>query len=479
MITEDNPQFRAEVEKALARRKLDLFRAYPKQQDVFAATAKPGIREVGVVAANQVGKSYLACAFTAIITTGQYPSWWVGRRWDGPIEGWVAGTTSQTTRDTVQKLLLGNPNELGTGLIPGRSIVDIKKSPHGVPDSIETVTIRHEPTGRYSRLAFKSFDQGVDRWSGATLDYIHADEEIPEDVHSEALTRLNVRSGLLLMTFTPLKGLSAVVTRLTQTRPEGSIVINMGIADAEHYTAEQRRIIIAGYPDHERDARAYGRPVLGSGAVFPIPEEWIVESPIEIPAWWPRICGLDIGWDHPTAAVWIAWDKDSDIVHIYDTYRVKEQTAVVHAAAIKARGPWIPVAFPFDALSHDKGAGKIIAAQYREQGVRMMKEHATHPPEQGKKEGTGGVSTEAGILEMLMRFQTGRLKVAFHLADWLGEYRNYYRKDGLLIKKNDDLMSATRISLMMLRHATIKVVRPDLPPMPGYRASDSGLGTLG
>ena len=43
-------------------------------------------------------------------------------------------------------------------------------------------------------------------------------------------------------------------------------VTMMTIDDAEHYTPEQRDEIIAGYPEHEREARARGIPVLGSGS---------------------------------------------------------------------------------------------------------------------------------------------------------------------------------------------------------------------
>jgi hypothetical protein len=47
----------------------------------------------------------------------------------------------------------------------------------------------------------------------------------------------------------------------------------------------------------------------------------------------------------------------------------------------------------------------------------------------------------------------GRFKVAAHLADWFDEFRGYHRKDGLIVKLNDDLMSATRIAVMARRHA--------------------------
>lgn len=56
-------------------------------------------------------------------------------------------------------------------------------------------------------------------------------------------------------------------------------------------------------------------------------------------------------------------------------------------------------------------------------------------------------------MAMLDRMKSGRLKVFAHLSDWFEEFRLYHRKDGLIVKERDDLISATRIGLMMLRHA--------------------------
>lgn len=79
----------------------------------------------------------------------------------------------------------------------------------------------------------------------------------------------------------------------------------------------------------------------------------------------------------------------------------------------------------------------------------MLPERATF------EDGTNGV--EAGIAEMLDRMQTGRLKVFAHLNDWWEEFRLYHRKDGLIAKENDDLMSATRYAMMMRRHSSTKM----------------------
>jgi hypothetical protein len=70
---------------------------------------------------------------------------------------------------------------------------------------------------------------------------------------------------------------------------------------------------------------------------------------------------------------------------------------------------------------------------------------------------------------MLIRMESGRFKVFKHLTDWFDEYRLYHRKDGRVHKEGDDLMSATRYGVMMLRHA-----RTNLPAKP--RSIRRGLG---
>ena len=62
----------------------------------------------------------------------------------------------------------------------------------------------------------------------------------------------------------------------------------------------------------------------------------------------------------------------------------------------------------------------------------------------------------AGLMDMLDRMQTGRLKVLRHLNDWFEEFRLYHRKDGKVVKEGDDLMAATRYGIMSLRHARTK-----------------------
>jgi Terminase RNaseH-like domain len=62
---------------------------------------------------------------------------------------------------------------------------------------------------------------------------------------------------------------------------------------------------------------------------------------------------------------------------------------------------------------------------------------------------------------MLIRMEAGRFKVFKHLNDWWDEFRLYHRRDGRVVKEYDDLMSATRYGIMMLRTARTKKERED------------------
>ena len=154
---------------------------------------------------------------------------------------------------------------------------------------------------------------------------------------------------------------------------------------------------------------------------------------------------MDFGIGHPFAAVLGAWDADNDIIHILHAIRISDKLPLEHVSLMKPIGINVPVAWPQDGTSRDKQTGVPLSEAYRSLGLNMLHEPAMW-------EG-GGNSTEAGILDMSSRFATCRLRVAAHLSDWFEEYRMYHRKDGQIVKVRDDLMSATRILVMMKRFA--------------------------
>lgn len=442
-----------ELKRRQDRNKLSRYKPYQRQIDFHNAGATH--RERLFRAGNQLGKTWSSAYEIAFHLTGLYPEWWHGKRWARGVTGWALGESMESTRDTMQRLILGRPGEWGTGTIPAELIIGEPKRAQGIADSVDCVFVRHV-SGMVSRLYFKSYEKGRSKLQGETLDFAALDEEPAMDIYTEVLTRTNATKGIVWITFTPLLGMSEVVRLFLQNPTADRADINMTIDDVDHYTQEERDRIVASYPAHEREARSKGTPILGSGRVFPIAESVITVEPFALPDLWPRICGVDFGWDHPSAAAWLAWDRDSDTIYVYDCLRVRETTPREQAPSINSRGSWIPVAWPHDGLQTEKGSGFQLAQQYRDANVNMLHEMAQFP-ETGDESGhkVSRTSVEAGVLAMLQRMQTGKFKVFSTCNDWFEEFRLYHRKDGKIVKLQDDLMAATRYAYMMLRYATV------------------------
>ncbi|MDW9537136.1 terminase large subunit domain-containing protein [Sinorhizobium meliloti] len=439
-------QLLEEKERRKKQNLLAIYKPYSKQKEFHAAGN--GYRERLFMAGNQLGKTLAGAAEAAMHLTGKYPDWWEGKRYDKPIVAIAGSESYELTRDGVQRLLVGPPmteEEWGTGYIPKADIISSTRR-SGVSGALDSITVRHV-SGGTSTLLFKAYEQGRGKWQANTVDYIWFDEEPPEDVYFEGITRTNATQGLIAVTFTPLKGMSSVVARYILEHSPDRSVITMTIEDAEHYTPEERQKIIDSYPAHEREARTKGVPSLGSGRIFPVAEELITVVPFEVPKHWVQICGIDFGWDHPTAGARLAWDRDADVIYVTTVYRQREATPIVHAGALKPWGAWLPWSWPHDG-NNDMAAGPNLASQYRAQGLNLLPERATFED--------GSNSVEAGLMEMLDRMITGRFKVFSTCGEWFEEFRLYHRKDGKVVKERDDVISASRYALMMKRFAKVK-----------------------
>lgn len=430
-----------ELEDRIAGQRIEAYEPYPKQQVFHAAGATH--RERALFAGNQLGKTYSAAAETSYHVTGLYPPWWQGRRFPHTTAGWAAGITTEVTRDTVQRLLLGRAESIGTGMIPKR-LIKSTTSARGIAGAIDTAFVHHV-SGGVSQVQFKSYEAGREKFQGETLDFVWCDEEPPAEIYSEALTRTNASGGIVYCTFTPLKGMTEVVLMFyPHPNTRDRFMVQMEIEDAGHISQEQRARIIASYKAFERDARTRGVPMLGSGAIIVVPETAWIAEPFAVPRFWPGMIGIDVGFEHPAGAALLRHDKDTDTVYVTNSIAAREMTIAQHAQLVKPYGAY-PVAWPHDAASHDRGSGEQIAALYRKQGLDCLLEHATHEH--------GGYGIEASIGDIVERMETGRLKVFAHLSSLRQELRMWHRNAGQVVKQNDDEIAAVRYALMMLRFA--------------------------
>jgi hypothetical protein len=205
--------------------------------------------------------------------------------------------------------------------------------------------------------------------------------------------------------------------------------------DAAHLTRKQKDDLWASIPPYQRDARSKGIPQLGSGAIYPLAEEDITVDPFEIPVHFRRVYGLDVGWNR-TAAVWGAVDDDNDTTYLYAEHYRGQAEPAVHAAAIRARGEWIPGVIDPASRGRSQHDGEQLLALY------------TASIERGGQELNLSVAdnaVEAGVFEVWQMLSTGRLKVFKTMRNWLAEYRIYRRDEkGKIVKENDHEMDATR-----------------------------------
>jgi phage terminase large subunit-like protein len=420
---------------------------YHKHLEFFRAGAER--RERAFIAGNRVGKTIAGAYETTCHLTGIYPHWWQGRRFSKPVKVWAAGDTSKTVKEILQAALLGDAGQHGTGMIPGDCITH-KTAKAGIADAIDTVWVKHI-SGASSVLVFKSYDQRREAFQGTAQDLIWLDEECPKSIYTECLTRTMTTNGLVMLTFTPLSGLTEVVKdflpggKQSTTGKSRKFVVMCGWEDVPHLDKAAKEELAAEYPPYQRDARMKGTPQLGSGAIYPIAEEDIIVDDFELPAHWPKAYGMDVGWVR-TAVVWGALDRDTDTLYLYSEHYRGEGEPPVHVAAIKARGEWIKGVIDPASNGRSQHDGQVLIDSYRALGLDV--ENADN-------------SVEAGIFNTFTRMATGRLKIFKSLSNLRDEFRIYRRDEkGKIEKEDDHAMDAMRYLVMSgLERMTTKPVK--------------------
>jgi Terminase large subunit, T4likevirus-type, N-terminal len=155
-------QLIADLEAEANEDKLASYKPYLKQVEFHAAGAKH--RERLLMAGNQLGKTLAGAMETAIHATGRYPSWWRGKRFDKPTISWVAGTTGETVRDTVQRMLIGRAGQEGTSAIPKDAIAELVPA-RGIADLLDGIKARANTNRARASGAPLAIDVGMAaRW---------------------------------------------------------------------------------------------------------------------------------------------------------------------------------------------------------------------------------------------------------------------------------------------------------------------------
>ena len=460
----------------------DWFNTLYPWQDVEFIGATEKFSEVCLCAANQVGKTRTGTGVDACHALGIYPDEWEGHRFTHPPLIWILGYSGEKTRDLLQTKIFGLhiENQFQGGLILPENIIDWQ-SMGGTAGAMRTVRVRHA-SGGISIIQFWSYSQGQHALMGDCVDWFHIDEE-PKDqaIHPQIITRTangdNGAGGRGILTFTPENGRTQLVCKFMDNPGSGQIFIRKGWDDAPHLSETVKQRLLESYPEHQKDMRTKGLPMLGHGRIYDLSEAFITCDPFEIPEHFQLINGMDFGYDHPQAHCQIAIDLDNDIIYLLHAWKCSKVSANDAWGAVKGWAEGVPTAWPHDGLQHEKGRDDALQQKqlYQEAGFLMLANHATW-------DGSSN-SVEQGVHELRQRMQSGRFKVFRGCRDFFDEFLQYHRvpvmQNGVevtskIVKVLDDVLDATRYAYMMRRYAipkgeidepAAKYIPPPLKPM--------------
>lgn len=425
------------------------------------------------LAGNRTGKTYCGCIEDAMHLTGNYPSWWEGHRYDHPIVAWVASENYEITRNVLQYKLLGGYSH-DDGFVEGLihpSLIVKKAMLAGVNGAVDYVHVKHK-SGGISSLYFKSYKQGREKFQGARCHLIHLDEEAPHDVFLECQMRLSdvdgKGQGKLILTMTPLKGYTQLMAyfleyrsakpqednnqtktlaelmteEVIKTTPEivmnGKYYIQATWDDNPYLAQETKDRLRATLKPHELEAREKGIPTVGTGLVYQVPESDFVitmKELFEIPNHWAKVYGMDVGFFAPTAVVFLAIDRDRDIIYVYGEYSVSGLTASQHAGYLLPMGcNWMNGVCDPAVNQGSQRDGIRLLDEYKQVGMNIV---------------LGKYAKELAVDKVLERIRTGRFKVFASCRKFLDEWRMYCRdEEGKIKKGNDHLMNALEFVML-------------------------------
>lgn len=375
------------------------------------------------IGGNRSGKTETMAFEVYLHATGNYAdhSWYTGKMFN-PAEDItivVASDSHENTRVNHQEKLLGKMHDIGTGLIPKQSIIDMSGKP-GITGAIGEFKVRRKGGG-VATVLLKSYIQGREAFQGFYAHFIGLDEECPKDVYEECLMRTATTRGRLGLYFTPLNGLTSTVL---QFLPGGRVPKDNIVPETNAYVSAIKwdDVPLAICPQDFRDemkrtlthdaflARSEGQPWVGSGKIYTTPESLVVMDPFKIPHWWPRWYAFDIGYNC-SAAVFLAHDTQSDVIYVYDEYYSARELPSTHVAAIRSKGGnWMQGLIDPSALQTNKHDGQSSYKLYRNLGLDLR---------------LADNRVETGINEVTNRLTTGRLKIFNNCIKTIEEYRLY------------------------------------------------------
>jgi phage terminase large subunit-like protein len=308
---------------------------------------------------------------------------------------------------------------------------------------------------------------------GTAKHVIWIDEECDHDVFTECRLRTMTVRGIMIVTFTPLKGLTSLA-KFLMYEPDAEVVrhIIIGWDDVPHLTEEDKRNMSTGLLPHEIEARRTGLPSMARGLIYPFQDSQILVKPFELESHWPGFIGLDVGYTAPTAGGLLRYDPMARVTYLVAEHYETQRLTAFHASAIKNRFGNFPIRIDPNANRRERDGETIIKEYKDEFGEAWEVKNANN-------------RVTAGISKLYSAMATGRFKVFNTCRNWISEWRNYTWAEGARseegnpepVKKDDHLMDATRYGYQDIEEAQPpRLSRLAAHPLPTWDPLDPETG---
>lgn len=153
-------------------------------------------------------------------------------------------------------------------------------------------------------------------------------------------------------------------------------------------------------------------PAVPLAAVYTIAPNEISVDPFPIPSFWPKGYALKVEGD-TVFGLFAAYDRMSDIIYFTTEHRGIGKSLSDNAAAVKARGDWMPGTLETDEVNEE--ARMHMLAVLGGYGLTNLM--------------LADKSFDAGIAQMDARLKTGRLKAFSTVQEFWRGYRTYRRDE--------------------------------------------------
>lgn len=232
-----------------------------------------------------------------------------------------------------------------------------------------------------SFVEFMSYDQDVDKFAGTSRHFVHFDEEPPQDIYLECVTRLIDTKGSWWMTLTPVMGMEWMFDDVYlpgMNDPESNIsVIEVDMTENPYLDPQEIQEYLKLVPEEDVDARLHGKFVRRGGIIYkPFNVKTHVIPPLEmVPDYWELYASLDHGFNNPTAWLWHGVDGDGNVITFAEHYE-SEMIVEDHAAQVKlingsiGRDPGLYIADPATA-QRQAVTGSSIQSEYGLHGINL------------------------------------------------------------------------------------------------------------